>query len=334
MRCPQIDELPPPPAGKTGWPWTEASPRLADRAPDGSAWPRISIVTPTFNHVRYIEQTIRTVLLQGYPDLEYLVIDGGSTDGTVDVIRKYEPWIARWVSEPDRGQSHAINKGLAAATGRWATWLCSDDLFLPGALSTVARYAAAHPKARWLTGSAEYVYEETGERNRYAATYRSADRMMDFWLYGSPGHTIPQQAVFWDMDLWRQAGGLNEQWDLAMDYDLWLRFAERGAQLHPLDAVLAVSVLHADCKSLARKREQVREIMRIAYAAARRRRRPTTTALTLRLLGWSIRRHWGILREHRRRCWWGGVARQLLRIPSLAVRVWSERGRMGMLRHM
>ena len=115
MRCPTLIELPPPPSGKTGWPWTEESPRLPDVQPDGSPWPKLGVITAVFNAADFFEESLRSALLQGYPNLEVVVIDGGSTDGTVDIIRRYEPWITHWVSEPDRGQSHATNKGFEAA---------------------------------------------------------------------------------------------------------------------------------------------------------------------------------------------------------------------------
>src|SRR5690349_13569673 len=120
MRCPSSAELPRPPAGKTGWPWTGENRPVAALRRDGSPWPLISIVTPTWNQGHFIEETIRSVLLQGYPNLEYVVIDGGSTDDTVGVIREYERWLTRWVSEKDRGQTDAINKGLQ---------YCSGDIF-------------------------------------------------------------------------------------------------------------------------------------------------------------------------------------------------------------
>ncbi|MBU2623743.1 MAG: glycosyltransferase [Proteobacteria bacterium] len=102
MCCPKIDELPSPPTGKIGWPWSEDSPQLQDRMPDDSPWPFISIVTPSFNQGKFLERAIRSVLLQGYQNLEYIVIDAGSTDNTLEIINKYEKWITYWVSEPDQ----------------------------------------------------------------------------------------------------------------------------------------------------------------------------------------------------------------------------------------
>lgn len=116
-----LRDLPPPPPGKTGWPWTEESEPLAAQMPDGRPWPRITVVTPSFNQGQFLEATIRSVLLQRYPELEYFVLDGGSTDGSVDTIRRYAPWLSHWVSEPDGGQSAAINRGLERGSGVYAT---------------------------------------------------------------------------------------------------------------------------------------------------------------------------------------------------------------------
>ncbi len=139
MRCPDLSELPPPPAGRKGWPWTEAAPRLPYTLPDGSPWPRLSIVTPSYNRQEFIEESLRSVLLQGYPDLEYVVIDGGSNDGTIEILDRYRPWLAACVSEPDRGWRDAVNKGFARCTGQIVTFFSSDDLYLPGAFGIVGR---------------------------------------------------------------------------------------------------------------------------------------------------------------------------------------------------
>jgi cellulose synthase/poly-beta-1,6-N-acetylglucosamine synthase-like glycosyltransferase len=151
-RCPHLKDLPPPPPGKTGWPWTEESRPLPDATADGQLWPKISIVTPSYNQGRFIEECIRSVLLQGYPNLEYIIIDGGSTDETVEVIKKYEPWLAYWESEPDRGQSHAINKGLAKSTGQLFNWHNSDDVLTSNSLTTMAAAMVKHPQAGYAHG--------------------------------------------------------------------------------------------------------------------------------------------------------------------------------------
>lgn len=150
------------PYGKTGWPWTEGSDLLPDRMPDGSDWPKISIVTPSFNQAQYLEETIRSVLMQGYPNLEYMIIDGGSTDGSIEIIKKYEPWLAYWVSEPDCGQSHAINKGWKRSGGDLLAWLNSDDFLARNALETVAiQYSACEKgKVGFIHGKAIVIDEE------------------------------------------------------------------------------------------------------------------------------------------------------------------------------
>ncbi len=127
MSCPTLADLPSPPSNQTGWMWNEESSQLPENMPDGHQLPRITIVTPSYNQGQFLEATIRSVLLQGYPNLEYIIIDGGSSDNSVEIIRKYEPWLAYWVSEKDRGQAHAINKGFAHATGSIYAYLNSDD---------------------------------------------------------------------------------------------------------------------------------------------------------------------------------------------------------------
>lgn len=155
------DSFPPPLPGKTGWPWqTEAEP-LPPARPDGSPWPRISIVVPSFNQGAFLEETLRSVLLQGYPDTELIVIDGGSTDESVDVIRRYESFLAYWVSEADGGQSEAINKGFERCTGELITFLGSDDLYLPGTFADVGRRWPADESYGAVVGG--FVYLD-GER--------------------------------------------------------------------------------------------------------------------------------------------------------------------------
>jgi glycosyltransferase involved in cell wall biosynthesis len=131
-----LKELPVSSENKKGWPWQEEiQPEVYSYK---NNWPTISIVVPSYNQGRFLEETLRSILLQNYPSIELIIIDGGSKDETVDIIKKYEPWIACWVSEKDRGQSDAINKGFSRVTGDIVTWLCSDDLYTAGTLKRVA----------------------------------------------------------------------------------------------------------------------------------------------------------------------------------------------------
>src|SRR5881409_3781716 len=166
MRCPRLRELPPAPEGKTGWPWTEETfPEEADQT--SSSPPSISIVTPSYNQATFLEETIRSVLLQGYPNLEYIVMDGGSTDGSVEIIRKYEKHLTYWTSQKDAGASDAIRKGFERATGSILAYLNSDDLYLPGAVH--------HLINRFKTAGADVVYGNTywiDDRSRILAERR------------------------------------------------------------------------------------------------------------------------------------------------------------------
>ena len=160
-----LPALPPPPAGKTGWPWTEVGDprsgvrgrRTEDGPQTSETWPRLTVVTPSFNQGRFLEATIRSVLLQGYPNLEYMVIDGGSTDESVEVIRKYEPWLTYWVSEKDQGQAHAINKGMVRSTGEILAYLNSDDIYDEGALRRVGEHFVQTPECRLLVGATKLL---------------------------------------------------------------------------------------------------------------------------------------------------------------------------------
>ena len=160
-----LADLPSPPPGRSGWPWDEATEALPANGPDGKPWPKISIITPSYNQAQYIEETIRSVLLQGYPDFEYFIIDGGSNDGTVDIIRKYEPWLSGWVSEKDSGQSEAINKGFSRCDGEIFTWMCSDDVVTKGAFKTVASLFLTKPGTDVVAGACFCQYDDEPEKN-------------------------------------------------------------------------------------------------------------------------------------------------------------------------
>jgi glycosyltransferase involved in cell wall biosynthesis len=237
MLCPKLAELPPPPEGKIGWPWTKESAWWADCAPDDRRWPRISIITPSFNQGEFIEETIRSILLQGYPDLEYIVLDGGSTDGSVEIIKKYSPWLSYWVSEADSGQSDAINRGLKRASGEFATWINSDDLLCPNALVRQAVEVGFKPHTVYA-GYCIYI----DQNSRCISSHRGAVRSLEdlvridkVWrAEASRGH-IDQPAVLFPRVLAVAVGGLNTGNHFTMDYELWGEFFLAGARFQYTD---------------------------------------------------------------------------------------------------
>ena len=235
MHCPTLAELPPPPPSRTGWPWTEASPQLPNTMPDGHPWPRVSIVTPSYNQAKFIEETIRSVLLQGYPNLEYIVIDGGSTDGSAEVIRKYEPWLAYWVSEPDEGQADAINKGWRQSRGEIVAWLNSDDTYEPGALRIVAQELDSKKGRFVVYGNCTII----DDRGRFMEVVEpppvSLDSLIRYWM---PVSVPPQPSAFLSRDVLRKVGLLNPCLRFAMDYDLWVRIAQ-SYHFHYIPQILA-----------------------------------------------------------------------------------------------
>jgi|GEM_PF-467591 len=217
MRCPTLSELPPPPPGRTGWPWTEESHQLPDTMPDGRPWPRVSIVTPSYNQAQFIEETIRSVLLQGYPDLEYIIIDGGSTDGSVEIIRKYEKWLAYWVSEKDRGQSHAINKGFERATGEIVAWLNSDDIYQPDTLQDVALNFTTYSECGLLYADSCFINEHSQVIEPIETQQYDLATLVLSHAY------LPQQSTFLRASVLAEQGLLDEELHYVMDFDLWLR---------------------------------------------------------------------------------------------------------------
>lgn len=254
MRCPTLNDLPPPPPGQTGWPWTEESPPLPDRMSDGRPWPKISIVTPSYNQGQFIEETIRSVLLQGYPDLEYIVMDGGSTDGTVEMIRKYAPWLAHWVSEPDEGQAQAINKGFAAASGVLSAWINSDDYYFPASWGVIAEQYSQHGDDKIYLGYGHIVDYEGKLLHEIRVTKVVPELLLNTWRE----NWFLQQAVFWPSCLWNKVGGLKKDFILLMDLDLWLRFAQLYEFIF-IDKKVGALRYYPDAKSCALRERMLAE---------------------------------------------------------------------------
>jgi glycosyltransferase involved in cell wall biosynthesis len=214
-----LEDLPAPPVDKTGWPWTEQTEPLPKRMPDGSEYPRISIVTPSYNQGEFIEETIRSVLLQGYPNLEYIIIDGGSTDNSVEVIKKYEPWLTYWVSQPDRGQTDAIQQGFNRITGVVWNWLNSDDLLEPNALQRIANAYHSNNSATVYAGELTVFGE--GFSYLHPKCFQDLSELACVWERWS----TPQAAMYLSSNACHQVNGLNILLNFAMDYDLYLRLA-------------------------------------------------------------------------------------------------------------
>ncbi|MBM4094214.1 MAG: glycosyltransferase, partial [Planctomycetes bacterium] len=231
VTAPRLSDLPPPPQGRTGWPWTAESRRLPLTTASGRPWPRISIVTPSFNQGRFIEQTIRSVLLQGYPNLEYVVMDGGSRDESLRAIRRYEAWIDHVASEPDRGQYDALNRGFHRCTGGVMGWLNSDDFYLPDALWAVGGAFADLGDVQWLVGTSSFAGEDGVACN--PCNLRPVDTVcIRAGLHdGRVSPWVKQESTFWRRELWEAVGGrLDDAMRAAGDFDLWLRMS-RHAEL-------------------------------------------------------------------------------------------------------
>jgi len=243
MRCPTLSKLPSPPPDKRGWPWTEESPQLTEKMPDGSPWPKISIVTPSLNQDQFIEETIRSVLLQGYPDLEYIIVDGGSSDDSVEIIKKYAQWLAFWVSEPDKGQSHAINKGFAHARGQVYAYLNSDDVYQPGALNTIAPVFSLEDRTELVAGSCTF-YEDRGQEEMCVATWPES---MNYFL-GPLALAFAQPAAFWNRELFQRVGGFDERLNFCFDREFFLRVGLSGINPRILPNGLAKYRVHQGTK--------------------------------------------------------------------------------------
>jgi glycosyltransferase involved in cell wall biosynthesis len=242
MRCPRLDELPAPPPGKLGWPWTEETGPPTDSGSDSDSWPRITVVTPSYNQAMFLEETIRSVLLQAYPNLEYVVMDGGSTDGSREIIRKYEKHLAYWTSAKDAGASDAIKKGFERATGSLFAYLNSDDVYLPDALHQIE--AGFRQKAADIVYGNMYWMDREG---KIVGERRQTPFSRIGYLYG--GADLMQPATFWTAEIYRKAGGMDPSFQFAFDMDLFARFMASGAKFAHIRQFVASFRMHSAQKS-------------------------------------------------------------------------------------
>lgn len=218
--------------------------------------PLVSIVTPSYNQAGYLEETIKSVLSQDYPDIEYIIVDGGSTDGSLEIIQRYSDQLAWWVSEADQGQADAINKGFLHASGEVYAWLNSDDTYLPGAIKSAISYLSIHPEVAMVYADANLVDDRGNILGRFPAQQTNLKRM----LRGSVH--IPQQTTFYKADIWKEVGGLDPSFYFAMDYDLWVRIAKITAPVY-INQLWANFRLHGSGKTIVSDDRCYPEMLRV-----------------------------------------------------------------------
>lgn len=256
---------------KKVWPDSEEkTPEINDAT---TAWPKISIITPSYNQGQFIEETILSIINQNYPNLEYIIIDGGSKDNTVEIIKKFEKHLTYWVSEPDRGQAHAINKGLEKCTGEIFNWINSDDYLEPGSLFAIGKHFAENPQTEVLCGYTHCFYQETGQTSH---TYRMGIRktVADTIL----NVEMNQPGSFYRMDIVKDLRGVNESLRYVFDDELWFRYlCKNGLQKVSLfDQLVCHFRLHGSSKSIAEGFEKFgEEISAIYYSIAQKLKLPS-----------------------------------------------------------
>ena len=262
----------------------------------------VSIITPSYNQAAYLEQTIQSVLTQHYPELEYLVVDGGSTDGSLEIIKRYADRLAWWVSEADNGQAEAINKGMRRARGQIVAWLNSDDTYMPGAIEAAVMALDAHPQATMIYGDTLAVDESSHAINAQHYLQLSLEDLLCFQIIGQP-------AVFMRRTAFEAVGGLDPSFHFMLDHQLWIKLAAHGELVH-VDQTLAAARYHAQAKNRAQAAGFGGEALRIlkwaegdpslAHALRRVRKRATAGAqrVNARYLldagqSWASLRAWG-----------------------------------------
>jgi hypothetical protein len=244
------------PEDRTGWTWPECSvpmPESQEKS-ESISWPRVTIVTPSFNQGQYLEETIRSVLSQGYQNLEYIIIDGGSADNSIDIIRKYEPWLAFWVSEPDDGQADAINKGFRRSTGEYLGWINSDDILYPNAINRVMNAFGANPNVDLVYGDiAQGKFLDRDARPLLGQQLKFSEMLRTLQV------PIPQQGSLWKRTVIDRFGSLNARWHVVLDREFFTRVALK-CQILYLPVTLGFFRNHEHSKSISQHRRWLTEL--------------------------------------------------------------------------
>ena len=220
--------------------------------------PSVSIVTPSFNQARFLEATIQSVLAQDYPKIEYIVVDGGSKDGSIDIIKRYSDQLAWWVSESDRGQTDAINKGFERATGDIFAWLNSDDTYEHSAVSDAVVFLQENPEVGLVYGDANFIDADGKVIGKFNAQQTNLTRLQRGGVY------IPQQSAFWRAKLWHEVGPMDPSFYFAMDYDLWVRLA-RVSEIRYTPQLWANFRLHGEAKTISADERCWPEMLRVHH---------------------------------------------------------------------
>jgi glycosyltransferase involved in cell wall biosynthesis len=234
-----LQDLPPPPPGKIGWPWTKQSKLLPEKMPNGSEWPRLSIVTPSYNQGNFLEATIRSVLLQGYPNLEYILIDGGSTDGSVEILRKYEKYLFYWHSQKDRGQGDAINQGLEKSSGEILGWINSDDVYVRETFHKILKAFYHHPDYIVVHGN-RILINDLGQVTGWCCLPPFDPKTLVY--------NVCSETAFWRRSAMAQTGLLNASLQFAIDLEFFGRLYKQGKFLK-LNDYLGYFRCHSEHKS-------------------------------------------------------------------------------------
>jgi glycosyltransferase involved in cell wall biosynthesis len=229
-----LEILPEVAGGASGWPWTEETDPVFYG--DRDNWPKLTIVTPSYNQGQFLEGTIRSVLLQNYPNLEYIIIDGGSTDGTKMLLEKYSPWISYWQSEPDEGQGQAINRGFSLASGSYFAWINSDDYYLKGVFRRVAE--------KFTTAQAEFIYG-FGYSYDLEKQFFELNKVLPFPDLFIKIPSLIQPSTFWSADIHQP---IWEELHCSLDFELWLRLV-KGKKRCRIAEPLSVACAHRDAKT-------------------------------------------------------------------------------------